>query len=56
LFVNVRIDTFLRGAGGVDLTLERAAAFGAAGADGIFVPGVVDPGASRSSSTGSRSR
>ncbi|MFI6653969.1 isocitrate lyase/phosphoenolpyruvate mutase family protein [Streptomyces sp. NPDC050523] len=45
LFVNVRIDTFLRGAGGVDETLERAAAFLAAGADGIFVPGAVDPGA-----------
>ncbi|WP_033318311.1 isocitrate lyase/PEP mutase family protein [Streptomyces yerevanensis] len=43
LFVNARIDTFLRGAGGVDLTLERAAAFLAAGVDGIFVPGVVDP-------------
>ncbi|PWI14107.1 3-methyl-2-oxobutanoate hydroxymethyltransferase [Streptomyces sp. Act143] len=44
LFVNARIDTFLRGAGGLDLTLERAAAFRAAGADGIFVPGAVDPG------------
>ncbi|MFJ3304215.1 isocitrate lyase/phosphoenolpyruvate mutase family protein [Streptomyces sp. NPDC086549] len=43
LFVNARIDTFLRGAGAVDATLERAAAFRAAGADGIFVPGVVDP-------------
>ncbi|MFE0516979.1 isocitrate lyase/phosphoenolpyruvate mutase family protein, partial [Streptomyces sp. NPDC058964] len=43
LFVNARIDTFLRGAGGVDATLERAAAFRAAGADGIFVPGAVDP-------------
>ncbi|MFJ9707740.1 isocitrate lyase/phosphoenolpyruvate mutase family protein [Streptomyces sp. NPDC101234] len=43
VFVNARIDTFLRGAGGVDLTLERAAAFLAAGADGIFVPGAVDP-------------
>ncbi|WP_432028635.1 isocitrate lyase/PEP mutase family protein [Streptomyces sp. 1222.5] len=43
LFVNARIDTFLRGAGGVDLTLERAAAFLDAGADGIFVPGAVDP-------------
>ncbi|MEU0006898.1 isocitrate lyase/phosphoenolpyruvate mutase family protein [Streptomyces sp. NPDC006314] len=43
LFVNARIDTFLRGAGGVDGTLERAAAFLAAGADGIFVPGAVDP-------------
>jgi 2-methylisocitrate lyase-like PEP mutase family enzyme len=44
LFVNARIDTFLRGAGGVGLTLERAAAFLAVGADGIFVPGAVDPG------------
>ncbi|GCB44228.1 isocitrate lyase/phosphoenolpyruvate mutase family protein [Streptomyces sp. NL15-2K] len=44
LFVNARIDTLLRGAGGVDLTLERAAAFLVAGADGIFVPGAVDPG------------
>ncbi|MCF3129434.1 isocitrate lyase/PEP mutase family protein [Streptomyces olivochromogenes] len=44
LFVNARIDTFLRGAGDVDATLERAAAFRAAGADGIFVPGAVDPG------------
>ncbi|MEW2624022.1 isocitrate lyase/phosphoenolpyruvate mutase family protein [Streptomyces sp. NPDC048106] len=43
LFVNARIDTFLRGAGGVDRTLERAAAFRAAGADGVFVPGAVDP-------------
>ncbi|WP_217552485.1 isocitrate lyase/phosphoenolpyruvate mutase family protein [Streptomyces sp. GbtcB6] len=43
LFVNARIDTILRAAGGVDATLERAAAFRAAGADGIFVPGVVDP-------------
>ncbi|WP_324612212.1 isocitrate lyase/phosphoenolpyruvate mutase family protein [Streptomyces sp. MMG1533] len=42
-FVHARIDTFLRGAGGVDLTLERAAAFLAAGADGIFAPGAVDP-------------
>ncbi|MER6286035.1 isocitrate lyase/phosphoenolpyruvate mutase family protein [Streptomyces sviceus] len=44
LFANPRVDAFLRGAGGADLTLERAAAFLAAGADGIFVPGAVDPG------------
>lgn len=48
LFVNARIDTYLRGVGERDdrigLTLERAAAFLAAGADGIFVPGAVDPG------------
>ncbi len=43
LFVNARIDTFLRGLGGLPETLERAAAYLAAGADGIFVPGVVDP-------------
>ncbi|MET8955009.1 isocitrate lyase/PEP mutase family protein [Streptomyces sp. NPDC004393] len=43
LFVNARVDTYLRGAGGLGETLERAAAFLAAGADGVFVPGVVDP-------------
>ncbi|MEU9341611.1 isocitrate lyase/phosphoenolpyruvate mutase family protein [Streptomyces sp. NPDC048278] len=43
LFVNARIDTFLSGAGAVAETLERASAFLAAGADGIFVPGAVDP-------------
>ncbi|MFI7014637.1 isocitrate lyase/phosphoenolpyruvate mutase family protein [Streptomyces sp. NPDC050164] len=44
LFVNARTDTFLSGAGRVDLTLERAAAFRSAGADGVFVPGAVDAG------------
>ena len=43
LFVNARVDTYLRGAGGLEETLERAAAFLAAGADGVFVPGTVDP-------------
>ncbi|QIB42499.1 isocitrate lyase/PEP mutase family protein [Streptomyces aureoverticillatus] len=48
LFLNARIDTYLRGVGeGPDArlaqTLERAAAFLAAGADGVFVPGAVDP-------------
>ncbi|MDQ1034929.1 2-methylisocitrate lyase-like PEP mutase family enzyme [Streptomyces sp. V3I8] len=43
LFVNARVDTYLRGAGSLSATLERAAAFLAAGADGVFVPGVVDP-------------
>ncbi|NUP01078.1 MAG: isocitrate lyase/phosphoenolpyruvate mutase family protein [Nonomuraea sp.] len=42
LFVNARIDTFLRGAGDLGETLERAAAYVEAGADGIFVPGVTD--------------
>ncbi|HEX5407947.1 MAG TPA: isocitrate lyase/phosphoenolpyruvate mutase family protein [Pseudonocardiaceae bacterium] len=47
LFVNARIDVFLRTrwplAELLTATLERAAAYLAAGADGIFVPGVVDP-------------
>ncbi|MGW6054610.1 isocitrate lyase/PEP mutase family protein [Streptomyces sp. NPDC055189] len=47
LFINARVDTYLRGVGEradrAGLTLERAAAFLAAGADGIFVPGAVDP-------------
>ncbi|HVV18386.1 MAG TPA: isocitrate lyase/phosphoenolpyruvate mutase family protein [Pseudonocardiaceae bacterium] len=47
LFVNARIDVFVREVGAPDArlsaTLERAAAYLAAGADGIFVPGVVDP-------------
>ncbi|POX49569.1 isocitrate lyase/phosphoenolpyruvate mutase family protein [Streptomyces sp. Ru72] len=43
LFVNARVDTYLRGAGGLEETLERAAAFLAAGADGVFVPGAVEP-------------
>jgi 2-methylisocitrate lyase-like PEP mutase family enzyme len=42
LFVNARIDTFLFGVGGVDETVRRARAYLDAGADGIFVPGVVD--------------
>jgi 2-methylisocitrate lyase-like PEP mutase family enzyme len=44
LFINARIDTYLKGTGGVAETIERATAFVAAGADGIFVPGVADPG------------
>ncbi|MGA4838564.1 isocitrate lyase/PEP mutase family protein [Streptomyces sp. G45] len=48
LFVNARIDTCLRGVGErpdarLALTLERADAYLAAGADGIFVPGAVAP-------------
>ncbi|MFJ8577809.1 isocitrate lyase/phosphoenolpyruvate mutase family protein [Micromonospora sp. NPDC093277] len=44
LFVNARVDTFLRGAGGVAETVARARAYLAAGADGVFVPGTVDLG------------
>lgn len=47
LYVNARIDTYLRGlgdpAGRLDETLARAAAYLRAGASGIFVPGVTDP-------------
>jgi 2-methylisocitrate lyase-like PEP mutase family enzyme len=42
LFINARIDTFLFGVGGVDETVKRAQEYLDAGADGIFVPGVVD--------------
>ena len=45
LFLNARIDTYLRGVPDpLADTLHRAAAYLAAGADGIFVPGVTDPG------------
>ncbi|MDA0166710.1 isocitrate lyase/phosphoenolpyruvate mutase family protein [Solirubrobacter ginsenosidimutans] len=43
VFINARIDTYWLGDGGVDATLERAKAYVAAGADGIFVPGVKEP-------------
>ncbi|UWP80975.1 isocitrate lyase/phosphoenolpyruvate mutase family protein [Dactylosporangium fulvum] len=42
LYINARVDTYLRGGGTVEATAERAAAFLAAGATGIFVPGVAD--------------
>jgi 2-methylisocitrate lyase-like PEP mutase family enzyme len=45
LFINARVDTYLRGAGGVDETVARANAYLAAGADGVFVPGVTDQAA-----------
>ncbi|MEU5873455.1 isocitrate lyase/phosphoenolpyruvate mutase family protein [Glycomyces sp. NPDC047369] len=47
LFLNARIDIYLAGIGDpdtrFDAVVERAAAYAAAGADGIFVPGVTDP-------------
>ncbi|MBV9880129.1 MAG: isocitrate lyase/phosphoenolpyruvate mutase family protein [Gemmatirosa sp.] len=46
LFVNARVDVYLRQAGApetrFDETVRRAHAYVAAGADGIFVPGVAD--------------
>jgi len=48
LFVNVRTDVYLRGLAPreqrVEETLARAARYRAAGADGLFVPGLVDRG------------
>jgi 2-methylisocitrate lyase-like PEP mutase family enzyme len=47
LFVNARVDSFLFGSGTSDEkradALARGRAYLAAGADGVFVPGVVDP-------------
>ncbi|MBT2406986.1 MULTISPECIES: isocitrate lyase/phosphoenolpyruvate mutase family protein [unclassified Streptomyces] len=47
LYINARVDTYLRGLGDehtrLDETLSRAAAYLRAGASGIFVPGVTDP-------------
>lgn len=44
LFVNARVDTYwLKQDATVAATLERAAAYVAAGADGVFVPGATDP-------------
>jgi 2-methylisocitrate lyase-like PEP mutase family enzyme len=47
LYINARIDTYLFAVGDpatrLQETLARAAAYLAAGADGIFVPGVADP-------------
>lgn len=44
LFVNARIDTYWLGQDPtVDATLERAARYVAAGADGVFVPGASEP-------------
>ncbi|MEU8120907.1 isocitrate lyase/phosphoenolpyruvate mutase family protein [Spirillospora sp. NPDC049024] len=42
LFVNARTDTFWLGSPDLDETLRRARAFAAAGADGLFVPGIAD--------------
>ncbi|MFG2980487.1 isocitrate lyase/phosphoenolpyruvate mutase family protein [Streptomyces sp. NPDC048258] len=47
LYINARVDTYLKGLGDpatrLDETLARAAAYLRAGATGIFVPGVTDP-------------
>jgi 2-methylisocitrate lyase-like PEP mutase family enzyme len=43
LFINARLDEYLLGGRDFDAAVERAEAYLAAGVDGIFVPGVVDP-------------
>lgn len=47
LFINARCDLWLRGVGAaetrVDEALRRAATYAAAGADGFFAPGLVEP-------------
>ena len=47
LFINARTDVYLRGlaseAERVEMSIQRAAIYKSAGADGIFVPGVVAP-------------
>jgi 2-methylisocitrate lyase-like PEP mutase family enzyme len=49
LFVNARTDVYLRNLAGAEAavaeTLRRARVYRDAGADGLFVPGVVDPAA-----------
>lgn len=42
VYINARVDTYLRGEGNIDGTVARARAYLDAGASGIFVPGVVD--------------
>ncbi len=42
VFINARVDTYWLGRPDLTETLERAKAYVAAGADGIFVPGVKD--------------
>src|SRR5690606_27918187 len=47
IFINARIDSYLLAIGNPNgrlaMTMERAHAFVDAGADGIFVPGLLDP-------------
>jgi len=42
-WINARTAVFLGGTGGIDDALDRSAGYAAAGADSLFVPGLVDP-------------
>jgi len=44
-WINARTDVFLAGSRRIDDALERSAAYAAAGADSLFVPGLVNPAA-----------
>ena len=44
-WINARTDVFLAGTRRIDDALERSAVYAAAGADSLFVPGLVDPAA-----------
>jgi 2-methylisocitrate lyase-like PEP mutase family enzyme len=43
VWINARTDVFLVGSGNPSEALERSAAYAAAGADSLFVPGLTDP-------------
>jgi 2-methylisocitrate lyase-like PEP mutase family enzyme len=43
VWINARTDVFLVGPGNLGEALERSAAYAAAGADSLFVPGLTDP-------------
>ncbi len=53
LFVNARVDTYWLGQDAtIQATIERAASYVAAGADGVFVPGASEPSVLRELSKG----
>jgi 2-methylisocitrate lyase-like PEP mutase family enzyme len=52
VWINARTDVFLSGSGNLDEALERSAAYAAAGADSLFVPGLADPAALAELATG----
>ncbi|GAA4590109.1 isocitrate lyase/phosphoenolpyruvate mutase family protein [Planotetraspora phitsanulokensis] len=55
LFVNARVDTYWLGEDAeVDATLDRAARYVEAGADGVFVPGATEPSVLRELAAGIR--
>jgi 2-methylisocitrate lyase-like PEP mutase family enzyme len=45
VWLNARTDVYLTGAGGLEEARRRSEAYAAAGADSLFVPGLIDPAA-----------